>query len=62
MFVAREMRLACVKGKWRKIDELARQGADVNLRNNKDWQRYACGEAGRGRRIVAWGRGVVVRV
>jgi hypothetical protein len=38
---ADQLRRACVKGDWRDIATLAKKGADVNLRNCKDWQRWA---------------------
>ena len=37
----RELQMACVSGRARAIERLARAGADVNLRNARDWQRWA---------------------
>lgn len=36
-----QFRQACIKGNWRKIVDLRSKGVDVNLRNAKDWQRWA---------------------
>jgi ankyrin repeat protein len=38
---ADQLRRACVKGNSRDIATLAKKGADVNLRDCKDWQRWA---------------------